>query len=217
MLSEKLISKIKSEATEEQIKEIYSSFHKYNFVNYLFQYMIDSKFRIVVKLHNWIKKQTGNPIIKQVASECMTFTKNKLDYDKTIINILRYWYNNIKYEYDSKLFGKEEYWATVEETLSLGRGDCENFMSLIYLTALEAGVPEYRLYCTIGWVNNNGKKEGHAYVTYIADNLIMYPIDGTFYPLESMKLNKPYLDNEKYYYGEREWARFNTEGTYRIK
>jgi predicted class III extradiol MEMO1 family dioxygenase len=97
------IKKIKDEATPEQIKEIYSSFHKYNFVSYLFQYIIDSKFRTTVKLHEWIKQQIGNSIIEQIASECYN-----PDNDICMLNILRYWYNHIKYVHDSKLFGKEE-------------------------------------------------------------------------------------------------------------
>ncbi|MFW6233144.1 MAG: hypothetical protein ACOC3Z_00610 [Nanoarchaeota archaeon] len=216
-ISDKLQDKINQEATEEQIKEIYSGFHKYNLVNYLFSYIIDSKFRIAVKLHKWIKKQIGNPIIEQVAAECMTFTKNKLDYDKTMINILRYWYNKIVYKTDINNFGKFEYWANVEEILEKSEDDCEGFSTLIYLTALACGISEYRFYFTIGWVNINNQKVGHAYVTYIADDLVMYAIDGTFYPIESMKFTTPYFINERYYFGSEEWARFNTQGTYKIK
>jgi hypothetical protein len=211
-LSDVLIAKIRDEATEEQIKKIYSSFHKYNLINYLFQYMIDSKFRTVVKLHQWMKPQIGHPIIEQVAAEC--YNEN---YDICMQNIVRYWFNNIRYKPDITNFGKNEYWATVEEILEKGEDDCEGFSTLIYLTAMACGIPEYRYYFTIGWVDINNQKVGHAYVTYIADNLVMYAIDGTFYPLESMKMNVPYFENEKYYYGTEEWARFNTQGTYKLK
>ena len=211
-LSPALYTHMMDTASEEQLVKIYSMFQKHNLIEYLYQYVIDSKFRIAVKLHSWLKSQVGNPLIQQIASECIGDT-----YDATIQNILRYWYNTLTYDDDTSTYGKSEYWATAEEILALGKDDCDGYMDVIYLTALEAGIPEHRMKCTIGWVSNQGKQVGHAYVTYIADNLAMYAIDGTFYPKESMRFEKQYFDNPRYYYGLQEWARFDTKNTYRLK
>jgi hypothetical protein len=214
-MSDKLQQKLNLEANKEEIKSVYSAFVKYNIIQYYWKYMIDSQFRKSVWLHDWMKEQydKNDPIIEQVAIECKGKT-----YDLTVQNICRYWYTKMVYKDDYSNYGKFEYWATIEEVLKNYKDDCESLMMLIFLTALKAGVPEYRLFCTIGYVSgNNAQMMGHAYVTYISDNLVMYPIDGTYYPQESMKFATPYFENPLYYYGTQEWARFNLTATYKIK
>lgn len=214
-LTEKLQQKIHDEATAEQIAEIYGIYKKHNLITYLFKYFFDSNFAYAVELHKWLKEQSGHPIFEQIAAECMGDTN-----DKTMINILRYWVNNLYYKPDRDNYGRAEYWAIPEEILENGSGDCEDYMIMIYCTALAAGIPEYRMWCTIGWVSDPSGyqgKTGHAYITYIADNFVMYSIDGTYYPQESMRMVTPYYDHPLYFFGEEEWARFDTENTYKVK
>ena len=212
MISKKLQEKINRELSEEEIKKIYTSYKKYNLIRYFFTYITNSKFRQAVSLHNWIKEFTGNEIIEAIAAECTGTT-----YDDTVKNVIRYWYTHLRYVSDQTNYGTAEYWADPEEILEKGSDDCDGFATMIYLTCIAAGVPDYRMYFTIGYVNSNNRKIGHAYVKYIADDLIMYPLDGTFYPKDSMKFSTPYFNDKRYYYGEQEWACFNMEGTYKIK
>lgn len=213
-LSQKVIDKLNKEATKEELEIIYSMFHKKGIINHLFTYLLNSSYARGADLQKWITAQKGNDKIKTIAKFCKGSTHNI-----TMINVLKYWGNKkelggvLTYKGDLVNYGKNEYWATITEILEKLEDDCDGFMTCIYLTALEAGIPDYRLFCTCGNVIGGG----HAYVTYIADNLVMYAIDGCYYPKDSVKLNTPYFENPKYYYGSKEWWRFNSSGKYKLK
>jgi predicted transglutaminase-like cysteine proteinase len=46
---------------------------------------------------------------------------------------------------DQDIWGQSDYWATLLETLSKGKGDCEDFTTAKYFTLLNAGVPNEQL------------------------------------------------------------------------
>jgi len=46
---------------------------------------------------------------------------------------------------DLEIWGQSDYWATLLETLSKGKGDCEDFTTAKYFTLLNAGVPNEQL------------------------------------------------------------------------
>ena len=46
---------------------------------------------------------------------------------------------------DAHIWGQSDYWATPLETLSKGKGDCEDFTIAKYFTLLEAGLPNDKL------------------------------------------------------------------------
>lgn len=46
---------------------------------------------------------------------------------------------------DAQIWGQSDYWATPLETLSKGKGDCEDFTIAKYFTLLEAGLPNDKL------------------------------------------------------------------------
>lgn len=69
--------------------------------------------------------------------------------------------NNVEYRYDSVSHGSSEYWQLPRETLSLKKGDCEDFS--ILLTTL---------YRAIGWSRNEVfvvLGEGHAWIKLNVD------------------------------------------------
>jgi predicted transglutaminase-like cysteine proteinase len=49
---------------------------------------------------------------------------------------------------DREVWGVDEYWATPMQTLSLGRGDCEDFAIGKYFTLVRMGVPSEKLRLT---------------------------------------------------------------------
>lgn len=54
-------------------------------------------------------------------------------------------FNRLKYVSDSVLWKRNDYWATPEEFLQLGAGDCEDFAIAKYFALLELGVEESKL------------------------------------------------------------------------
>ena len=67
---------------------------------------------------------------------------------------------NIRYEFDSDIYGTEEYWQFPYETLALKTGDCEDQAFLLASLARAAGVEAEDIFVALGMVNN----QGHAWV-----------------------------------------------------
>jgi len=73
--------------------------------------------------------------------------------------------NNVEYRYDSVSHGKSEYWQLPRETLSLKRGDCEDFSILLTSLYRAIGWDESEVYVVLGEKN----EEGHAWVKLNVD------------------------------------------------
>jgi len=208
--SKALQEKIRREGMSEKV---YSHISQVGRFEHFFRYRLDWRYARSYRLHTWLKKQIDNPKIEAIAAQCVSDS-----YDETVQNVLKYWQakpvgEHMKYIGDKENYGTTEYWATIDEIIEIMQDDCDGFMVAIFLTCLAAGVPEYRLYCTIGTVVGGG----HAYVVYLADNGLEYAIDGCYWTRTSARMNKPYAYNPNYYGGLREWARFNTQGTFKQK
>ena len=78
----------------------------------------------------------------------------------------------IRYEEDIVLWGQDDYWATPLETLSQGRGDCEDYAIAKYFTLLELGIPSARMrlvyvfLVTRGRDINDSRRHSHMVVAY---------------------------------------------------
>lgn len=51
----------------------------------------------------------------------------------------------LSYQLDQDLWQREDYWASPLQTLAKGRGDCEDFVIIQYVTLLSAGIPDDQL------------------------------------------------------------------------
>ena len=112
-----------------------------------------------------------------------------LSNDQIVLNALREVINRIDYEIDSKRFGVVEKWQTLEETLTFRKGDCEDGAILIYALARANGISPGQLRLSCGFVNVNGKKEGHCWLEYMPDSSFgkntlgqWYTIDWCYWP-----------------------------------
>ena len=86
---------------------------------------------------------------------------------------------NVLFIDDKDLWGKDDYWATPLETLSIGAGDCEDFAIAKYFTLKKLGVDESKLRIT--YVKAVNLNQAHMVLTYyptkrsiplVLDNLI---------------------------------------------
>jgi len=84
--------------------------------------------------------------------------------DKKIIEVNRF-FNQVEYQTDIENWGKNDYWATRLEFLGKGRGDCEDFAVAKFLTMIQLGVSEKKLFLT--YVRAIGYPEAaHLVVSY---------------------------------------------------
>ncbi len=71
---------------------------------------------------------------------------------------------SIAYVSDQQAWGQNDYWATPEETLKLGQGDCEDFAIAKYFGLLKLGVAVERLRLT--YVKALGRNNAHMVLAY---------------------------------------------------
>ncbi|PLX68841.1 MAG: transglutaminase [Denitrovibrio sp.] len=118
-------------------------------------------------------------------------------------------YNQIPYKSDMKTWGKSDYWASRLEFLGVGQGDCEDYAVSKFLTLLQLGVPEEKLFLT--YVKAKGyADEAHMVVTYykkkgtvpfVLDNYIKKIMPATqrkdLFPVYSFTANDLFLQKQK--------------------
>jgi len=71
---------------------------------------------------------------------------------------------SVSYATDRQIWGVDDYWATPLETLSLGRGDCEDFAIGKYFSLVQMGVPSEKLRLT--FVKALSLNQAHMVLAY---------------------------------------------------
>ena len=162
-------------------------------------------------LQKWLSTATVLP--SELIDQTAYISKLKNNKEK-MLDILGFVNSKITYIGDSKKWKVEEKWQTAEQTWSLKTGDCEDGAILIYSIAHYYGIPDWQVYLVAGDV----KGGGHCYVTYFnTQNALEYPIDWCYWFSESIRVKIPYVAREEYYYGQKEWFRFNLSGMYKMR
>jgi predicted transglutaminase-like cysteine proteinase len=110
-------------------------------------------------------------------------SQNLSDDEK--LNIVNNFFNtNVMFINDQALWGKEDYWATPLEALSVGAGDCEDYSIAKYFTLKQLGVNEDKLRIT--YVKAIEIGQAHMVVTYFKDKrsvpLVLDNIDSEIKP-----------------------------------
>lgn len=70
---------------------------------------------------------------------------SSLNTDEKLKQINAFVHDVLNYQLDSALWGREDYWASPLETLAQGRGDCEDFVIIQYISLLSAGISDDKL------------------------------------------------------------------------
>lgn len=93
--------------------------------------------------------------------------------DKKVIEVNKF-FNQVQYASDQKVWGKSDYWATRLEFLGVGMGDCEDYAVSKFLTLIQLGVPQEKLFLT--YVKKG--TEPHLVVTYYKEpNTVPFVLD----------------------------------------
>lgn len=77
-------------------------------------------------------------------------------------------FNRLRFTDDISVWGQKDYWATPQEFLGAGAGDCDDFAMAKYLTLRELDVPESSL--RLHYVKALRLNQFHMVVTYQAAN-----------------------------------------------
>ena len=102
-----------------------------------------------VRLSNWQQLLQNGSELNEPA---------KLEAVNHLIN------GSIAYVSDQQAWGQNDYWATPEETLKLGQGDCEDFAIAKYFGLIKLGVAVERLRLT--YVKALGRNSAHMVLAY---------------------------------------------------
>lgn len=79
------------------------------------------------------------------------------------------YFNQFNYVEDQDLYGRNDYWATVRETLGSSSGDCEDFAIAKFFTLRDLNVPEENMRIT--YVIPVQSRKPHMVLTYTVDAL----------------------------------------------
>jgi transglutaminase-like putative cysteine protease len=131
-------------------------------------WIIDYRFRKSYRLSSWLSSFDYT-----VLSEALKEIPNDDDFDKQVIHCLRWVKNNITYVSDKISWDVDEKWQSIEETIGLRTGDCEDGAILLYWLCRFKGVPANRLYILAGDVDGGG----HCWLGYKPTE---YPLNWIF-------------------------------------
>lgn len=99
----------------------------------------------------------------------------------------------IKFESDLSVWNKNDYWATPMQTLSMKRGDCEDFSIAKYFTLVAAGVPEEKL--RLMYVQALKFNQAHMVLAYYpspeAEPLVLDNLNHDIFPASARSDLKP--------------------------
>ena len=70
---------------------------------------------------------------------------SSLDTAEKLKQVNAFVHKALAYQLDQSLWGREDYWATPLETLARGRGDCEDYVIIQYVSLLNAGISDDKL------------------------------------------------------------------------
>lgn len=102
-----------------------------------------------IRLSNWQQLLENNTHLDE---------PDKLEAVNRLVN------RSVAYVSDQQAWGQDDYWATPEETLRLGQGDCEDFAIAKYFALLKLGVAVERLRLT--YVKALGRNSAHMVLAY---------------------------------------------------
>ncbi|MEW8586280.1 MAG: transglutaminase-like cysteine peptidase [Candidatus Thiodiazotropha sp.] len=112
----------------------------------------------------WAKQNFGDQAGDRVASWHRLMQQGDQLDDVEKLRRVNDFFNQIPYQSDAELWGKEDYWATPLELLVHEGGDCEDYSIAKYFTLKEMGVAEDKL--RIMYVKSIKLNQSHMVLTY---------------------------------------------------
>lgn len=135
----------------------------------------------------WVRDKYGSSAAKRMQNWQQLMLVNTDKNENKKLEVVNDFFNQLAYESDWDIWGKEDYWATPAEAIGKGQADCEDYSIAKYFTLREMGVPDEKM--RIMYVKALEYDQAHMVLTY-------YP-DPTSVPLVLDNLNDRILSANK--------------------
>jgi len=122
--------------------------------------------------------------------------------DKKVVSVNKF-FNQFDFIDDHYLWGKDDYWATLSETLAKNGGDCEDFTIAKYFTLKNLNIPEENMRITYVFSLKTG--EPHMVLTLnmnpLQEPIVLDTLNNYLFPVSRRSDLVPvYSFNEKWYW-----------------
>lgn len=204
---EKLSEQIIKEAQQSELEQYYNNKYPKTVITYAGRQMPNKKQNVKIDVRNFF-----NPEDSEIHKLTTKILHLDYDDDKIAFECLFWVVKNFKYISD-KTKGANEFWQFPYESLHYMTGDCEDGAILLANMLLVAGVPYWKIRLSAGWVEYNGKRVGHAYLTYYCEQTKKWVIlDWCYYPSLMEIADRPDYKEEKKY--QDVWFSWNQKYCY---
>ena len=140
-----------------------SLFLLFALISTLYGELIDDK--LIQKSEKKYNKFAANRFIS-IKSDLLHIPKEASNIKK--LNIVNTWVNQIHYKSDKKVYGVNDYWATLYEFVGKNMGDCEDYTIAKYYILKELGIDPKRMKFTyVIYKDRRGKKISHMVLSYL--------------------------------------------------
>ncbi len=112
----------------------------------------------------WVEEKYGVLARERVLSWQAFIADHQAEEERTKLELVNDFFNEVPYGSDLDVWGKNDYWATPVEMLSIGGADCEDYSIAKYFTLREMGVAVEKM--RIMYVRARGWNQPHMVLTY---------------------------------------------------
>ena len=121
---------------------------------------------IPTDIRDWLSHTRSKVIARALQAIGLPISRDSGTFDMRTWLIWDYVTRSIDYVTDKSAFGLEDLWLFPEETLMLGKGDCEDTSFLLASLLLASGISEQCVRVVMGRVASPAGAYGHAWVVY---------------------------------------------------
>lgn len=119
---------------------------------------------ITSEVVDWVEKKYGARARHRVELWKALIEQNDDQSERSKIDLVNDFFNELPFDSDRRLWGKEDYWATPIEALARDGADCEDYSIAKYFTLRALGVSEEKMRIT--YVKALELNQAHMVLTY---------------------------------------------------